>query len=47
MVEIELMILPEKVSMNVISLIIAAIAAGFIPSWMAVRKTIIDTIWGD
>lgn len=42
-----LMILPEKVSMNVISLIIAAIAAGFIPSWMAVRKTIIDTIWGD
>ncbi len=42
-----LMILPEKVSMNIISLIIAAIAAGFIPSWMAVRKTIIDTIWGD
>ncbi|MCZ7401853.1 MAG: FtsX-like permease family protein [Candidatus Methanoperedens sp.] len=42
-----LMILPEKVSMNAISLIIAAFAAGFIPSWMAVRKTIIDTIWGD
>jgi len=42
-----LMILPEKVSMNAISLIIAALAAGFIPSWMAVRKSIIDTIWGD
>ncbi len=42
-----LLILPEKVSMNAISLIIAAIAAGFMPSWMAVRKSIIDTIWGD
>ncbi len=42
-----LLILPEKVSINVISLIIAALAAGFIPSWLAVRKTIIDTIWGD
>ncbi len=42
-----LLILPERVSMNAISLIIAALAAGFIPSWLAVRKTIIDTIWGD
>lgn len=42
-----LLILPEKVSMNAISLIIAAVAAGFMPSWLAVRKSIIDTIWGD
>ncbi|NJD78484.1 MAG: ABC transporter permease [Candidatus Methanoperedens sp.] len=42
-----LLILPEKVSANAVSLIIAALAAGFIPSWLAVRKTIIDTIWGD
>jgi putative ABC transport system permease protein len=42
-----LLILPEKVTFNAISLIIAAIVAGFIPSWLAVRKTIIDTIWGD
>jgi putative ABC transport system permease protein len=42
-----LLILPERVSMNAISLIIAALAAGFIPSWLAVRKSIIDTIWGD
>lgn len=42
-----LLILPEKVYMNAISLIIAALAAGFIPSWMSVRRTIIDTIWGD
>ncbi len=42
-----LLILPEKVSMNAISLVIAALAAGFIPSWLAVRKTIIDAIWGD
>ncbi|HEY9204701.1 MAG TPA: FtsX-like permease family protein [Candidatus Methanoperedens sp.] len=42
-----LLILPEKVSMNAISLIIAALVAGLIPSWLAVRKTIIDTIWGD
>ncbi len=42
-----LLILPERVSMNAISLIIAALAAGFIPSWLAVHKTIIDTIWGD
>ena len=42
-----LMILPERVSMNAISLIIAALAAGFIPSWLAVRKTIIDAIWGE
>ncbi len=42
-----LMILPERVSINAISLVIAALAAGFMPSWLAVRKTIIDTIWGD
>jgi len=42
-----LLILPERVTFNAISLIIAAFAAGFIPSWMAVRRTIIDTIWGD
>ncbi len=42
-----LLILPERVTFNAISLVIAAIAAGFIPSWLAVRKTIIDTIWGD
>lgn len=42
-----LLILPEKVSMNAVSLIIAALAAGFIPSWLAVRKTIIDAMWGE
>ena len=42
-----LMILPERVTINGISLVISAFAAGFMPSWLAVRKTIIDTIWGD
>ena len=28
-------------------LIVAAIIAGFIPSWQAVRETILDAIWGD
>ncbi len=44
---VSLMILPEKVSLNIISLLAVALMAGFIPSWMAVRETIIEAIWGD
>jgi putative ABC transport system permease protein len=44
---VSLMILPEKVSINIISLLAVALMAGFIPSWMAVRETIIEAIWGD
>jgi len=44
---VSLLIVPEKVMINTISLIAAALAAGFIPSWMAVRETILDAIWGD
>lgn len=44
---VSLLIVPEKVSINAISLIVAALAAGLIPSWMAVRETILEAIWGD
>ncbi len=44
---VSLLIVPEKVSVNIISLIAAALAAGLIPSWMAVRETILEAIWGD
>lgn len=44
---VSLLIVPEKVSINTISLIVAALAAGLIPSWMAVRETILEAIWGD
>lgn len=44
---VSLLIVPEKVSINTISLIAAALAAGLIPSWMAVRETILEAIWGD
>ena len=44
---VSLLIVPEKVSINIISLIAAALAAGLIPSWMAVRETILEAIWGD
>ena len=30
-----------------VALIAAALIAGFIPSWRAVRETILDAIWGD
>ncbi len=30
-----------------VGLIVAAMIAGFIPSWQAVRETILDAIWGD
>jgi putative ABC transport system permease protein len=44
---VSLSIVPEKISVNVLSLFTAALTAGFIPSWMAVRETIIEAIWGD
>lgn len=44
---VSLLIVPEKVMVNSISLIAAALAAGLIPSWMAVRETILEAIWGD
>lgn len=44
---VSLLIVPEKVFINTISLMAAALAAGFIPSWMAVRETILEAIWGD
>lgn len=44
---VSLLILPQNVFINAISLIIAALAAGLIPSVMAVRETIIESMWGD
>ncbi|CAG0999929.1 hypothetical protein METP2_03185 [Methanosarcinales archaeon] len=44
---VSLLILPENVFINAISLVIAASAAGLIPSMMAVRETIIESMWGD
>lgn len=44
---VSLLIVPEKVSINAISLTVVAFIAGLIPSWMAVRETIIEAIWGD
>ncbi|VVB55902.1 Uncharacterised protein [uncultured archaeon] len=44
---VSLLILPESVFINATSLIIAALAAGLIPSMMAVRETIIESMWGD
>ncbi len=45
--DVSLFIIPEKVLINSISLVVTALTAGFIPSWIAVRETIIDAIWGD
>jgi ABC-type antimicrobial peptide transport system permease subunit len=44
---VSLSILPENILINAISLIIVALTAGFVPTWIAVRQTIIDAIWGD
>jgi len=44
---VSLLIVPEKVLINIISLIAAALTGGFIPSWLAVRETILEAIWGD
>ncbi len=44
---VSLLIVPENVLLNAVRLIVVAMIAGFIPSWMAVRQTIIDAIWGD
>ncbi len=44
---VSLLIAPEKVSINAISLIAIALTAGSVPSWMAVRESIIEAIWGD
>ncbi len=44
---VSLSILPENVLIDSASLVIVALFAGFVPSWMAVRQTIIDAIWGD
>ena len=44
---VSLLILPENILINAISLIAVALIAGFVPSWIAVRETIIDAIWGD
>ncbi len=44
---VSLSILPENILIDSASLIIVALFAGFVPSWMAVRQTIIDAIWGD
>ncbi len=44
---VSLSIEPENVWINAISLIAVALTAGLVPSWMAVRETIIDAIWGD
>ncbi len=44
---VSLVIVPDDILINAISLIIVSLTAGFVPSWMAVRQTIIDAIWGD
>lgn len=44
---VSLLIVPERVLISAISLVIAASAAGLIPSIMAVRETIIQAMWGD
>ena len=45
--KISLLILPERVSISAISLVTAALAAGLVPSMMAVRETIIEAMWGN
>ncbi len=45
--KISLLILPERVSISAISLVIAAVVAGLVPSMMAVRETIIEAMWGN
>ncbi|NJD54506.1 MAG: ABC transporter permease [Candidatus Methanoperedens sp.] len=44
---VSLLILPENILINAISLIAVALTAGFVPSWIAVRQTIMDAMWGD
>lgn len=44
---VSLLIVPENVLKNAISLIAVALTAGLIPSWIAARQTIIEAIWGD
>ncbi len=44
---VSLLIVPERVFINAISLVVAALTAGLIPSMMAVRETIIESMWGD
>ncbi len=44
---VSLLIVPENVVINSISLILVALVAGYVPSCMAVRETIIEAIWGD
>ncbi len=44
---VSLVLAPKNILIDVASLIIVALFAGFVPSWMAVRQTIIDAIWGD
>ncbi len=45
--KISLLILPDRVSISAISLVVAAAAAGLVPSMMAVRETIIEAMWGN
>ncbi|NJD75606.1 MAG: ABC transporter permease [Candidatus Methanoperedens sp.] len=45
--KISLLILPERVSISAISLVIAAVIAGLVPSIMAVRETIVEAMWGN
>jgi putative ABC transport system permease protein len=44
---VSLVLAPKNILIDVASLIIVALFAGFVPSWMAVRQTILDAIWGD
>lgn len=44
---VSLSIVPGEISLSALSLFAVALMAGFVPSWMAVRQTIIDAIWGD
>ncbi len=44
---VSLALVPENILIDAASLFIVALTAGLVPSWMAVRQTIIDAIWGD
>ena len=45
--DVTLVIEQKNAIMRGAGLIAAAMVAGFIPSWQAVRETILDAIWGD
>ncbi|MEA1908879.1 MAG: ABC transporter permease [Euryarchaeota archaeon] len=45
--DVTLVIEQKNAIVRGVALVAAALVAGFIPSWQAVRETILDAIWGD